>query len=69
VLIQSFPRPSVTTFANTFNRVDDDAALKAKVDEALTVYDEYVKNKGGEAEGGEAPTKEPATESTEGVQS
>ncbi|KMP05184.1 polyadenylate-binding protein [Coccidioides immitis RMSCC 2394] len=29
--------------------VDDDAALKAKVDEALTVYDEYVKNKGGDS--------------------
>ncbi|WEW58363.1 Protein phosphatase PP2A regulatory subunit B [Emydomyces testavorans] len=34
--------------------VDDDVALKAKVDEALTVYDEYVKNKGGE--GGDAAT-------------
>ncbi|KAI1954996.1 Protein phosphatase PP2A regulatory subunit B [Ophidiomyces ophidiicola] len=29
--------------------VDDEAALKIKVDEALTVYDEYVKSKGGEA--------------------
>jgi polyadenylate-binding protein len=26
--------------------LDDDSALRAKVDEALNVYDEYVKNKG-----------------------
>ena len=26
--------------------LDDEAALRAKVDEALNVYDEYVKNKG-----------------------
>ncbi len=31
-------------------RVDDDVALRAKVDEALTVYDEYMKNKGGDGE-------------------
>ncbi|KAH8811962.1 hypothetical protein F5884DRAFT_783965 [Xylogone sp. PMI_703] len=36
------------------NLIEDESALRAKVDEALTVYDEYVKNKGGEAEGGEA---------------
>ncbi|KAI9880452.1 MAG: Protein phosphatase PP2A regulatory subunit B [Pleopsidium flavum] len=30
--------------------VDDDNALRAKVDEAMTVYDEYVKNKGGDTE-------------------
>lgn len=30
--------------------VDDDNALRAKVDEAMNVYDEYVKNKGGDAE-------------------
>lgn len=34
--------------------VDDDVALRAKVDEALTVYDEYVKNKN------DAPTGEAA---------
>jgi polyadenylate-binding protein len=35
------------------NLIEDDAALRAKVDEALTVYDEYVKNnKGGEGEEG-----------------
>ncbi|CAG9943764.1 unnamed protein product [Clonostachys rosea f. rosea IK726] len=28
------------------NLIEDDAALKAKVDEALTVYDEYVKSQG-----------------------
>ena len=32
-------------------RVDADAALRAIVDEALTVYDEYMKNKGGDGEG------------------
>jgi polyadenylate-binding protein len=29
--------------------IEDEAALKAKVDEALAVYDEYVKSQGGEA--------------------
>ncbi|KAI9850173.1 MAG: Protein phosphatase PP2A regulatory subunit B [Thelocarpon superellum] len=33
------------------NLIEDDTALRAKVDEALTVYDEYVKSKGGEGEG------------------
>jgi polyadenylate-binding protein len=28
--------------------IDDDAALRAKVEEALNVYDEYMKSKGGE---------------------
>lgn len=27
------------------NRIDDESALRAKVDEAMTVYDEYVKTK------------------------
>jgi len=40
------------------NLIEDDAALKAKVDEALAVYDEYVKAQG--AEGGE-PKKEEET--------
>jgi polyadenylate-binding protein len=31
------------------NLIEDEAALKAKVDEALAVYDEYVKSQGGEA--------------------
>ena len=30
--------------------IEDETALKAKVDEALAVYDEYVKNQGGEGE-------------------
>ncbi|EGD98532.1 polyadenylate-binding protein [Trichophyton tonsurans CBS 112818] len=37
--------------------VDDDVALRAKVDEALTVYDEYVKNK-NDAPAGEAAQPE-----------
>jgi len=32
------------------NLVEDESALRAKVDEALTVYDEYVKTKGGDGE-------------------
>ncbi|KAI9678866.1 MAG: Protein phosphatase PP2A regulatory subunit B [Caeruleum heppii] len=32
------------------NLIDDDNALRAKVDEALTVYDEYVRNKGGDGD-------------------
>jgi polyadenylate-binding protein len=35
----------------------DDSALRAKVDEAMSVYDEYVKNKDGEGEK-EAPKEE-----------
>lgn len=34
------------------HRAEDDAALRAKVDEALTVYDEYVRTK---ATDGSAP--------------
>lgn len=34
------------------NSIEDEGALKAKVDEALAVYDEYVKAQG--PEGGEA---------------
>ena len=47
------------------NRIDDDDKLREKVDEALTVYDEYVKNKGGDAAGqtdGEAKSGEPAAD-------
>ncbi|KAF7559988.1 hypothetical protein G7046_g4174 [Stylonectria norvegica] len=39
------------------NLIEDEASLKAKVDEALAVYDEYVKAQGG-AEGGEAKEEE-----------
>ncbi|KAL1957442.1 hypothetical protein VTO42DRAFT_6010 [Malbranchea cinnamomea] len=49
--------------------IDDEAALRAKVEEALTVYDEYVKNKGAESEAAaaasDASKKEPAKESPE----
>ncbi|ODH28015.1 polyadenylate-binding protein, cytoplasmic and nuclear [Paracoccidioides brasiliensis] len=43
--------------AELLSLVDDDAALRAKVDEAINVYDEYMKNKGGEGggEGAAAP--------------
>lgn len=49
---------------NTSSRIDDEAALRAKVDEALKVYDEYMKNKGAESEatGDSAKPKEAATE-------
>ncbi|KAK2590859.1 Protein phosphatase PP2A regulatory subunit B [Conoideocrella luteorostrata] len=41
------------------NLIEDDAALKAKVDEALAVYDEYVKSQGTEqTSGGEAKKEE-----------
>ncbi|CZT41020.1 probable PAB1-mRNA polyadenylate-binding protein [Rhynchosporium secalis] len=36
------------------NLIEDDAALRAKVDEALTVYDEYVKNNKGDGEAAES---------------
>ncbi|OJD11249.1 polyadenylate-binding protein, cytoplasmic and nuclear [Emergomyces pasteurianus Ep9510] len=36
--------------AELLSLVDDEAALRAKVDEAINVYDEYMKNKGGEGE-------------------
>lgn len=41
-------------------RIEDDSALRAKVEEALTVYDEYVKNNKGDGEAGaEATGEEP----------
>jgi polyadenylate-binding protein len=43
--------------------IEDNSALQAKVDEALTVYDEYVKNnKGGEGEAGEGDVKDEKSE-------
>lgn len=42
--------PSCDNILLTLNSTNDDAALRAKVDEAMNVYDEYVKNRG---EGGE----------------
>lgn len=43
--------------ANELYSIEDEIALKAKVDEALAVYDEYVKAQGG-AEGDEAKKEE-----------
>ncbi|KPM34045.1 Polyadenylate-binding protein, cytoplasmic and nuclear [Neonectria ditissima] len=40
------------------NLIEDEGALKAKVDEALAVYDEYVKAQGDGPEGGEAQKEE-----------
>ncbi|KYK54935.1 polyadenylate-binding protein [Drechmeria coniospora] len=45
--------------AELINLIEDDVSLKAKVDEALAVYDEYVKAQGG-AEDGEAKKEEEA---------
>jgi polyadenylate-binding protein len=45
----------------TRNRTTDEAALRAKVEEAMSVYDEYVKNK----EGGEGSKDEPKEEAKE----
>ena len=48
------------------SRLDDEEALRGKVDEALSVYDEYMKNKdegeAGEPKPKEAAPKENATE-------
>jgi len=45
------------------NLCEDESALRAKVDEALTVYDEYVKTKGAETE--ETESKEDKSGSEE----
>lgn len=52
-------------FADFEPRIDDESALRAKVDEALTVYDEYVKNKGGEGEAAAAPAPEESKKESE----
>ncbi|KAE8134126.1 Polyadenylate-binding protein, cytoplasmic and nuclear [Aspergillus pseudotamarii] len=45
--------------------LEDEEALRAKVDEALNVYDEYMKNKGGESEAtGEAGKPKEAAKET-----
>jgi polyadenylate-binding protein len=45
--------------------LDDEEALRAKVDEALNVYDEYMKNKGPDGEpAGEAKPQEAAKEAS-----
>jgi polyadenylate-binding protein len=43
-------------------RLDDEEALRGKVDEALNVYDEYMKNKGTEGEAGDSKPQEAAKE-------
>lgn len=45
--------------------VEDDAALRAKVEEALSVYDEYVKTKTGDEEGAEGQKAEAPKEASE----
>jgi len=40
------------------NLIEDEGALRSKVDEALTVYDEYVKNRVGDNEGEASEAKE-----------
>lgn len=48
-----------------FTRLDDEEALRLKVDEALNVYDEYMKNKGTEGEApAESKPKEAAKEAS-----
>lgn len=53
--------------AELLSLVDDETALRAKVDEAMTVYDEYVKTKGddGEAVADAPKPKEASKEATE----
>lgn len=46
----------------TTNRLADESALRAKVQEALNVYDEYLKNKGDP----EDATKASATTNADG---
>ena len=53
-----------------FYRIDDDAALRAKVDEALSVYDDYMKTReGGAPNGGQSGDGEAGKEeSADGIQ-
>ncbi|KAE8147853.1 Polyadenylate-binding protein, cytoplasmic and nuclear [Aspergillus avenaceus] len=44
--------------------LEDEEALRAKVDEALSVYDEYMKNKGGDEAPAEAPKPKEAPKET-----
>ena len=50
--------------ANLSYRTTDDDALRAKVDEAMNVYDEYIKNQGGPVgdDGGASPQTNGGTE-------
>jgi polyadenylate-binding protein len=51
-------------YTDIFISIDDESALRAKVDEALHVYDEYMKNKGSD-EPADAKLKEAAKEGSE----
>lgn len=42
----------------SLDSIEEESALKAKVDEALAVYDEYVKAQGGAGPDGVEPKKE-----------
>ena len=46
--------PVIAKLTNIPNSLDDEPALQQKVTEALSVYDDYVKNKDGPTESGEA---------------
>lgn len=48
-----------------FFRLDDEEALRGKVDEALNVYDEYMKNKGTEGEATEPKAQEAPKETAD----
>jgi polyadenylate-binding protein len=52
-----FDRSCYKQLTNILYSIEDDTALKAKVDEALAVYDDYVKAQGS-SEGGEAKKEE-----------
>jgi polyadenylate-binding protein len=49
-------------------RIDDDAALRSKVDEAMTVYDEYVKGRAGGEPASLNGTKDEDSSKAEGAE-
>ena len=51
-----------------FASVDDDEALRSKVNEAMSVYDEYMKGRGPPDTNGAGQEDGPSDERTEGVQ-
>lgn len=52
------------TLLTKLNSIDDEQALKLKVDEALSVYDDYMRNRAGEA-GANGTAQDEAGEATE----
>lgn len=52
----------IKSLTNNFYSCEDESALRAKVEEAMNVYDEYVKTKGGEGEDGDAKEGEKTEE-------